>query len=223
MEILLPTYDKYNFLIPANIACLRDYWPENRDRIVVINGGKKQIQLLDDQGIQIIYTGEDHNYGSNLIAAIDAAIKSEHILIWLDDYMLYRVQHDVVNAAQKLVERPEIDSVRLSKLYTPDWTVYEEDDRFCYIDKNAQYSFSQQAAFWATAAFRRNLREGENPWETELNGSGRIEHHTTDMGILLGVRQPALDYHNVLNKNVFDVNAAKWLFQRASWGNHHEN
>jgi len=88
MQILLPTYDDYNFLVPPNIACLRRAWPRCPWEIVVVNGGKRQIRLPEDKKIRVLYLDEDKNYGANLIAAIDTAITDEHILLWLDDYML---------------------------------------------------------------------------------------------------------------------------------------
>jgi len=217
MQILIPTYDDYNFLVPPNIACIRRYWPKCRWDILVVNGGKRQIPLNDDK-VRVLYLNEDKNYGSNLLHAIDTAVDDEHLLLWLDDYMLFHLDHSVINAAVSLVKSPEIPSVRLSKMYTPEREPYDADARFTYIDMKAQYSFSQQACFWETSVFRDNLREGEDPWETELNGSGRIEHSPDGtFRPFLGVLVPALEYHNILNKGVFDANATKWLLNQSRW------
>ena len=218
MQILLPTYDAYNFLVPSNIACFRKHWPKCTWEIVVVNGGKRQINLPSDANTKVVYIPEDKNYGSNLIHAIDTAISDEHILIWLDDYLLYYVDLAVVGAAVELLHEPEIESVRLSQMYTPVREPYAADGRFTPIDMKDQYSFSQQAAFWDTSVFRSILKEGEDPWQTELVGSGRISgspegtFHT-----FLGVLVPALGYHNILHEGGFDVRATQWLLSQAEW------
>jgi len=218
MQVVIPTYDGYNFLVPPCVHCLRKYWPEQPMNILVVNGGGKEIQLEKRVDTQVVYLGEDRQYGSNLIAALDKFVKDEIFLLWLDDYMLHDVGRSVMAKAKALITEPNIDCVRLSDVYTPEFTLFEPDNRFTYIDKKAQYSFSQQAALWRTGAFRRNLRDGEDPWETELNGSGRIEHGPDDaFGDFLGVNKPALQYHNILNKGVFDPKATAWLLEQGTW------
>ena len=41
---------------------------------------------------------------------------------------------------------------------------------------NAPYQMSFQAAVWHKHNLKKVLKKGENPWQSEINGSGRVEN-----------------------------------------------
>jgi len=210
MKIVIPTCDKYSHFVPGNIHCIRKYWKDCPYDIVVLTGKK----LIPVSTAEIVYLGEDMQYGTNLLRFLKNHYNDKEILIWLDDYYLTNVDRSIVSAAHELTSMGKVDGVRLSKLYTPqEETVYEKDKRFVFINKIEQYSFSQQATIWNTYAFTRLLCDGEDPWETELNGSGRIKHGAVSVGDIIGVTVEALSYRNMCHLRTLDHDSVIWYME----------
>jgi len=210
MKIVIPTCDKYSYLVPGNIHSIRKSWPDCPYEIVVITGREE----LPIKTAEVVYLGDDRQYGTNLLTFLDNNYSDKELLIWLDDYYLFNVNINMVTAAHKLVASGSIDGVRLSKMYTPqEEPKYKKDERFVYINKQEQYSFSQQAAIWNTDVFHRILYDGEDPWQTELNGSGRISHGVVNVGDLLGVSVESLQYHNLSYQRTIDTQSIIWYMR----------
>ncbi len=207
MKIVIPTCDTYSYLIPPNILFLKKYWPECPHGIVVV-GGKKKIDVPED--VEVVYLGEDHQFASNMINFLDHHYNEKHLLVWFDDYFMYQLDREVFTAAAVLAGHNEVSCVRLSQTYTPEGKSFEPDDRFCYIDREEPYSFSQQAAIWRTDHYRSLLWAGENPWETELEGSTRVKETKDKLGEFLGVTVPCLDYKNFCYQGGVDRGSAEW-------------
>jgi len=212
VKIIIPTCDKYSHFIPGNIFCVRKFWPRCPYEIVVLTG-KKEIPI---EGIKVYYFGEDKHYATNLINFLDSEYSDEHLLLWLDDYYLNYVNEKIVAKAQELINSPEIDMIRLSAIFTPEGKQFIDDSRFCYIDKTAPYSFSQQASMWTTAIFRRFLKHGEDPWQTEIEGSTRVRIASKEIGEFLGVTQPVLNYRNISFQGNIDKGSFQWFMEQIS-------
>jgi len=210
MKIVIPTCDAYSFLVPANIYYLQRFWPDCPFKVVVV-AGKKEIKV--PSGVEIVYLGEDHQFGSNMINFLDSHYTDEHLLIWFDDYFLYQLDRDVLSAAVDLAGHEEVTSVRLSQTYTPEGKPFEPDARFCYIDKSEPYSFSQQAGIWRTDSYRRLLWAGENPWQAELEGSTRVRKTADSLGEFFGVSVPCLDYKNACYQGGIDKGTFIWALE----------
>lgn len=208
MKIVIPTCDAYRHLVRPNVHFLRKAWPKCPYPIQVI-GTEGGINVDAD----VFYVGPDQNFASNLIKFIDEVYQDELILIWLDDYIAQRIYVDLVFRAVDLVSTHRVDSIRLADFYTPEGPEYEADPRFRIIDKEAPYSFSQQACIWKTAVYRRFLEAGESPWQTELEGSTRIRKAHESLAAFLGAAVPIVQYHNAFSKG-YERGTIRWMLER---------
>jgi len=70
-------------------------------------------------------------------------------------------------------------------------------DGFGRIDKSRRYSLSLQPGIWRTETLYKLLRDGENPWVTEIQGSLRVPRMR---GEFLSVDHYALPHLNYYHK-----------------------
>jgi len=209
MRVVIPVCDKYTHLIPANVHFLRANWAECPEITVVAC-----TERIENVQAEVVYVGQDQQFASNVLLYLDHHCTDDVVLLWLDDFFLSQADADAVAAAERLVQDGEADCVRLSKMFTPVGRPYEPDKRFCYIDKDAQYALSLQAAIWRRDVLRGLLVPGETPWETELEGTTRVRERKHDLRPFLGAAVPILEYQNFYFKGTVDVGACVWTMQR---------
>jgi len=141
-------------------------------------------------------------YAGDWLYFLARYVADEHFMLWLADYMFYEANEQLILDAERVATRPEIGCVRLSRQFTPQhFARWEQDGRFRVIPPGAAYSFSQQITIWKTNVFRRILKDGEDPWQTEIYGSsrmGQLYQGRPGEPTFLGLAdEEAIRYHNL--------------------------
>lgn len=203
MKIVVQAH-KPEFL-PATLHFLDKYWPMHPEVVIITWPPHK----LDVEAF-VVYLKRDRNFGSNMIEALDEHYHEEYFVNWLVDYILrHPVDQDVFSAAEQLIRRLDVCSVRLCELFTPqDGPLFDGAARFRVLPKGQHYRFSQQVALWQTSTYRSLLKRGEHAWHTETFGSGRAERVKQTF---LGVAVPCVDYHNLYKRGHFDQGALQFV------------
>ena len=189
--------------LPATLHFLDKFWPKHPE-VVVITWPPHKLNVK----ASVVYLPRDRNFGSNMIEFLDRHYPEKFFVNWLVDYVLrHPVNRRVFQAAAKLVQRPDICSVRLCKLWTPqNGPLFKDDGCFRVLPKGQRYRFSQQVAIWQVSTYRSLLRHGEHAWRTETYGSGRTGRVEQTF---LGVAVTCVDYHNLFKRGHFDQGALR--------------
>ena len=144
--------------VPATLHFLDKLWPKHPE-VVVITWPPHKLNAK----VPVVYLRCDRNFGSNMIEFLDRHYHEEYFVNWLVDYIVqHPVDHDVFRAAVELVKRPDVCSIRLNNLWTPqDGPRFKRDACFRVLQSQSRYLFSQQVALWQTTTYRSLLRQGE--------------------------------------------------------------
>ena len=191
--------------LPATLHFLDKFWPKHPE-VVVITWPPHKLNVK----VPVVYLGRDGNFGSNMIQFLDRSYREKFFVNWLVDYIVrHPVDREVFQAAVKLMQRPDVCSVRLHRHFTPQkGPFFERDKRFRVLSKKQRYLFSQQVAVWQTSTYRSLLRLGETAWQTETHGSTRA---TRVQQTFLGVAVECVDYHNLYARRHFDQGALQHI------------
>jgi hypothetical protein len=112
-------------------------------------------------------------WSDSLIASIDI-IQDDYFILMLEDYWLYDyVDFDKINQLQDLMT-DDILRIDISGNRASYKAAREIAPGIVETPPGTPYQMSFQAAIWHKENLRKVLREGESPWEAEVNGSGRV-------------------------------------------------
>jgi len=169
MRVVVFSCDRYSWLIPIFSHFYERFWPDNPYQTDFVTETKK----ID--GVNIFCTGE--------IPWADRAIKylesfeDETFLLFLEDYIINTtIDTNRIKMAENLC-RGDIGCVRLyprRKLHSKNLIDFNINGFMEYpLDK--YYSVSLEPCIWQKEFFLEFLQRGENIWQTEDNGSIRVQ------------------------------------------------
>lgn len=153
--------------------------------------------------------GKEISWSKRLKDALEQ-IDSEYILFFLEDFFLMSpVRSDVVDECIAWMERDDKLGV-VDFFHEP----YEADGavgEFSPIDRQYEYCVNAMSALWRKSFLLNIIREDENPWDFEFNGTYRFRR--TGMMIYTHRREcpPVFDYPNV-PKYGYGIFQGKWLW-----------
>lgn len=138
--------------------------------------------------------------------------KDDLVEIYLEDYWLMRSTNQQATSWAYEYMRVREDVLRMDlssdRLYAKSLRDAESIDCVDFIEAKGQYSLSFQASIWRKAALLDVLEPGETPWQTELNGTERVN---ASPWRVMGTRQWPVKYQIVVNKGQLD-RAGHWMF-----------
>ena len=169
VSILVVSFDGYQDLWYPYYHCLFKYWP---DCPYPIFHGSNYL-VYPDPRIKSIQIGPDLDYSSNLLAMIDR-IETPWIILSIEDELL----SSQINTARftNLIEVAQNNQVGYLKLSanTPPWAfTKDKTQEMGPLPKGVKYRATMGFALWNKNVLIRLLRQGENAWEFERNGSRR--------------------------------------------------
>lgn len=112
-------------------------------------------------------------WSDGLLMMLDQ-IGHKHFILMLEDYWLYQsVDRQRINQVARLIND---DILRID--LSGNRQNYKTAVQFAYnlveTFEGTPYQMSYQAAIWNKDNLRKVLRKGENPWQSEINGSKRV-------------------------------------------------
>jgi len=187
MRVIVSTCNRYNFLIPIFTHFYKKNWPDNPYQTEIIT----ETDHIDGA---VFYTG-GVSWASGIINYLKQS-KEDKFLLILDDYIIDKiVDTKRIEQAESLCE----GNVGCVKLNAPDkWfinhaisTNVHKGFREYPLDK--QFSMSLQTAIWQKSYLLDVLRDGETPWQTEVDGSERLKGMASKWQILWS-ETPIIEY-----------------------------
>jgi len=203
VKIVSVSCDLYADCAPAWEYLFHHHWPECIYPIEFVANSK---QLSVQAPVHYIQ-GQDINYGWRMRKYIRTFCHEEDVLLLtMADYLLKRVDVPLVERAIALMQnKPDVWHIRLRPMPPPKLPYSKH---FGGVDKKSRYALSLQSGLWRASTVHNLFRDGENPWDTEQNGSRQVK----DMeGWFLSVRELAMPHINYYNKRSVLPGSISWV------------
>ena len=166
VAILTVSCDKYQCWWDIFFNRLEKYWPDNRLVKYLLTN---QIEY-ERVGVTNIATGDDLDWSSNLLFALDH-IAEETILLMLEDAPLAEaVDSDAFQSHIDAFARLEMDYLNLKASPKP---VRFDADVYGIYPPDLLYRAALVPCIWKKSTLRELLLRGESAWQFEIRGSAR--------------------------------------------------
>lgn len=214
MKITVFCCDLYRDAAPAFHYLWNKEWPECPYELIYITNSQDinvKAQIVKIPGKPDIQFGWrlrkflKHNYDDDLM------------LLMMVDYFPQSINVELIEKAKALCERDtnHVAHVRLRPMPHPTLSFHEDNETFGKIDKRARYALSLQPGIWKAKALMKLCRDDEDPWRTEMRGSGRTKQIPA---LFLSTREPAIVHLNYYKKKKpFGLNWVRDSVPREFW------
>jgi hypothetical protein len=202
--VLISSWDNYSDLWKPFFTLFWNYWTDCPFQVFLTANAKSP----DDRRIQVLGFDKELSWSSGLKECLQK-IQSCYVLLMLEDFFL----RSPVRTADALyvlevVKRQHAHMARLIPNPGPD-SYMNGSQLVGTVKPGRDYRVNLQAAIWRRTSLLNILRDGESPWEFEINGTKRCE--TVPSGFL-SVRKPVLTYrHHVVEKGKWFRNEAQYF------------
>lgn len=175
------------------------YWPDCPFPIYLITNFK----TYPDSRVTTLAVGEDKSWAENTRKAL-SQIPEGHIIWLLEDLLLEKPTN--TGYLLKLLEYVKNQHAATVRLYPtpPPNQDFVNDLNLGQVSTDADYRASLIAGIWNKEIFLSLLKDGENPWQMEMNGTERSRELTQPF---YSVKAPALHYHERTG-----VIRGKWMY-----------
>lgn len=208
MKIVTVCCDAYADIAPAWLYLFRKNWADCPYEPVFVTTREKL-----DVDVPVYYINDDKHkdahFGWRMREFISQHYDDDLMLFYMADYLIKHSNQTLVAEAEKLCYDPQIIHVRLRPMPPPQRPF--KDRRFGVIDKGdprTRYVLSLQPGIWKTQAFYKLLRDAEDPWQTEIQGSTRA---LKTRGLFLSARGHAVSHLNYYMKGKVTPNTIRWV------------
>lgn len=201
MRIAVFNCDLYADVSQAWYALYEKFWPESPYDVIYVTN-RKEI----DVPCPVAYIQRpDIDYGGRLKTFLHSHCSDHLVLITMADYLLQdRVDHNVIERAVELCRKRDVRHCRLRPMPRPELSYPEEG--FARVRKGRRYSLSLQPGIWESNVLYSLVRNGEDPWETEIRGSTRTN---SIRGKFLSTEEHVMAHHNYYRKG--EAMALDWV------------
>lgn len=221
MKTVVLTSDKHNWLLKGFLHQWQKY-------AVDLRGQKPGILQVTAVGftppafIQQFPFADFHSIGafadypvnrwSDALIRYLTYLEDDLVLVLLEDYWLTRMidMTGLQMAWRYMVDHKDVArfDVASDRMFAHE--AYELGGMAWYdlVEAKGAYSLSLQASIFRRELLLKLLVPGENPWQTELNGTGRLNQLPYRV---VGTRQWPIRYSIVVNKGEFD-RKGQWMF-----------
>lgn len=202
MRLLLVTSDKTDWALPGFFHQLKKYWP---DHPPVVVAGFRKPALPERAEYFEIGNFEDYpvNKWSDSVRVVLSQMREEAFIWTMDDFWLTRPVDNqaVLYASLYMLEHPELARFDLTRdrQFAANMREVEKYGRITIItnDYPVSYLLSFQMGLWRTSALLAYLQNGETPWQTELEGTTRMQKAAANV---VGTREEPIRYCIVVQK-----------------------
>jgi len=168
--VLVVSSDGYKDLWPPFFHLFRQYWPDCPFPVYL----GAQTAVADFAGVTSLLAGPDQSWSNSLRYFLNQ-LETENVLLLLEDFFLCRrVASD--NLLKRLSALRSLNGtvLRLRPDPAPTIPVYGHEE-IGELHRLAPFRVSMQASLWNRQSLLALLRDGESPWEFELDGTLRSQ------------------------------------------------
>lgn len=233
--LLVNSCDKYEDAWDPFFRLLKIHWP-NCPYDVVLSTESKQY-CCDFLQVKTVNSDSNLSWSSRLKDTLNQ-IETEYILFFLEDFFLMSsVKEEILLSAMNLMQRnskigvisfnPDIDN----DLW---FTKGNYDKYFVEITRKSKYRINAVASLWRKDFLVSILKDGESPWEFEINGTKRAKFMRQKILCLDETLPKPFDFHIYIkygygitkqswlpkNKELFDKYGIEVNFENLGWYEH---
>lgn len=140
------------------------------------------------------------------------SIKDEFVLLLLEDYWMLRPinREAIFNATRYMLNNPDVIRFDLAadRMFAKNARYIGSYGQLDICECKGDYSLSTQASIFRREMLIEVLRPGETPWQSELNGTDRLNKLPYRV---VGSYQWPMNYAIVMNKGKLDV-TGEWMY-----------
>lgn len=206
LTLLIHSCDKFSDLWDAHIYLLNKNWADRGIDTIVATDNESPKSY---DGVRIISAGEGKEI-TERTAFVLPQIKTDYILITLDDYFLTSpISSDRIDRLVDIMEEESLDYMRL--FYRPKKKKYRSQYKdVYYYDMNGDYVVNLYSGIWRKDFVEKTLGERLNAWEYEVKLSELARKANAKCMVSLGNEFPIMD---VVRKGRI-LNKANWYLKR---------
>lgn len=211
MRAFVFTCDPYYWLLPGFFHQWHKY--DGRP-IEVVGFGKPDAAQLSGHPFVSLGRFEDfpkQRWSDALIAYL-RGIDDDLVEFWLEDYWLMRPSnHDLIDRAESfMAKNPSAFRFDLitDRMYAKNLQNVGSMGVMDIVYAKGDYALSYQASIFRRKLLLEILRPGESPWQSELEGTSRLNNRPYGV---FGSLQSPVRYAIVVNKGQFD-RAGAWMY-----------
>lgn len=168
LAILVLSCDKYSGLWDLFFSRWHKFWPDCEHSVYLLSNQK----CFGDQRVKSICTGEDKDWSSNLLLALDR-IEADNILLMIEDAPL---DVKVANAEfTALYARYCLEGMNYLNLKAEPPPCKGMDPQIGTVPPGALYRAALVPSIWNKEVLRELLVPGESAWQFEIRGSERSD------------------------------------------------
>lgn len=212
MKVIILTCNKYSWLVPIFLHFYRKYWPDNPYQTEIVTE--------TDHVNGTVFYNEETSWASRLINYLKQS-KENKFLLFMEDFIIEKqIDTKRIRHAEELC-KGNVGCVRVVE--TNKWFNYAINigiKGFREYPLDRGYSLSLTSAIWQKQFLLKGLREGENAWQTECDGSKRFKELKSEWRILWS-ETPIINYYGggLMSRGKVRLPVAKWALEDLIKGN----
>lgn len=207
IAFVIVSCDRYSDLWKGFFNSFFKYWKNCPLDTYLISNFKS----YNDERINAILIGEDKDYATNLIQAIET-IDNKWILLWLEDCMFSKPINDftVNDILLKAVNIANLGYLKLSNDYPVAYNC-EQGLQFGKIPKGVKYRSAIGMSLYRKNVLLKLLEQGKNAWEIDKSDiSDQLSEDFYALSAKL-VNKPIFPYVNTVIKGKWYLPAIKYF------------
>ena len=186
IAVLVASCDRYKDLWKPFFTLFFRYWSDCPHPVYLLSNHLS----YPDSRVEMIAVGDDRDWSSNLRAALQQ-IPHRYVLLLLEDFFLDQpVDTAKIQALATYMEQRCAACLRLFTCPGPDIPCVD-NPAVGEILRGSAYRLSMMAAIWDKKVLLQLLRDGETPWQLEIEGTQRT--NILDVPFL-SVKESAIHY-----------------------------
>lgn len=169
LTMLINTCDKFSDLWDTHIELLEKNWKERNIKTILVTDKEtnKKYENVD------IYSAGEKKELSERIESVLLNVKTEYILITLDDYFpIYKINSEAIENIISEMEENKLDYVRLFKRPNSNVKLSEKSSLYkidLYDKRDSNYQVNLYVGIWRKEFLKKTVKEPLNAWDYELS------------------------------------------------------
>lgn len=201
MRIAIFTFDRDSWTVAPFLHYFQKAWPDCPHPIDIVTTRKKLPYP------NVVYLGKDMRFESNLLSYINnyLADRREPILIMLSDLIPCDPDLNILNAAIREIERPDVAMVRVHPSPGPTlpWS-----ELIGEVDISTPYAVTLQYTIWKPDFIRLIARSGSSAGDMESAGERIPKDYKLH---LLATKNSALSPRNLIYQGNVSQETTDWM------------
>ncbi|OGN29993.1 MAG: hypothetical protein A3A33_01570 [Candidatus Yanofskybacteria bacterium RIFCSPLOWO2_01_FULL_49_25] len=166
--VIISSFDGFADIWEPFFTLFFRYWPDCPFPVYLITNQKKYRNVR----VRSLAIGEDRDWARNTRAAL-ASVPEDYFVWLLDDcFFMKPVDSGHIMRLLEFLKTRHAATIRLFPAPPPDES-FPNDLNIGRISKDADNRISLGGGLWNKDSMLALIRDGENPWQTEINGTIR--------------------------------------------------